>query len=131
MSKLKQNLVTIIGAIVLSFVSIQPITRMYVKMFGPGAGGSSWGIGPDIPMELEGFSFAFPFFLTLLEFFFKKPLLERRPYLYIIGFFILISLIDEMFLLATLAVIIIGAIPGSLYHLIKSRSAVASPKSRS
>lgn len=122
MTKLKQSLVTIVGVMVLSFIFVWPMTNLYQIIFGKGgAGGGLYVIGPDIPEWIDGFLFAFPFFLTLLEFFFKKPILERRPYLYIIGFFVLISFVDEKFLLATIAVVLLGALPGSVYRWVRDR----------
>lgn len=123
MSKIKQNLVKIGGAFILSLLFVQPITKIYVAVFGTGSVGSVLDVtmGGD-SLLWNGFLYAFPFFLTLLEFFFKKPLSQRRPYLYIIGFFIFVSLVDSVFLLATVVVIILGALPGTLFNWWKSKN---------
>lgn len=122
MTKLKQNWITIGGGLILSLIFIQLFTDLYIKVFGKGVGGGLFVIGPDIPQGIDGFFYAFPFFLTLLEFFFKKPLLQRRPYLYIIGFFVFTSFVDTVFLLATLAVILIAALPGTIYNWVRHKN---------
>ena len=121
MTKLKHSLVTIGGAVAVSFVFIQPITELYVKVFGRGSTGSVFDVRLQSTASLDALLYAFPFFLTLIEFFFKKPIIQRRPYLYVIGFFVLFGLLDPIFLLSIIAVLLIGAAPGSLYHWIKGR----------
>lgn len=122
MSKTKQNLITIGGALFLFIIFSVPLTKLDLIIFRSGSGGGFGDIGPEIPNWVDAFSYAFPFFLSLLEFFFKKPLSQRRPYLYIIGFFIFVSLVDSVFLLATVAVIILGALPGTLFNWWKSKN---------
>jgi len=122
MNKFNQNLIAIEGAVVLSLLFVKPTILFITAIFGPIDETISIGdIGTRIPPWVDAFFFAFPFFLTLIEFFFKKSFFERRPYLYIAGFFVLLSFFDNKLLLVTIAMIIISISPGTLYHWIKDK----------
>lgn len=122
MSKTNQNIITIVGAIGFSLLFVWPITKLYISVFGTGSGGSVLDVTTGGGSLLwNGFLYAFPIFFTLIEFFFKKPFLERRPYLYIVGFFVFLSFVDEKFLLAMVAVLILGILPGTIFNWLKDK----------
>lgn len=126
MKKFNQNLIKVEVALLLAIIFIRPFTDLYVLIFGHGIGGGIFSIGPEIPQWVDGFSYSFPFFLTLIEFFSKRSFLDRRPYLYIVGFFVFLSFVDEKFLLAMAVLLILGVIPGTLYHWIKDKKVTPS-----
>lgn len=122
MTTLKQNLITIGGALVVFIIFNISLTSLADFLFGPFYSGSGFGdIGPDIPGWVDVFLYTFPFLFTIIEFFFKKPFRKRIPYLIIIAIFILLGIADVIYSLQVLAIAVVAALPGSLYHWIKSR----------
>lgn len=120
MTLLKQNLITIGGALLASIVFIQPITNLYIQMFGSSGGGSVLSvIDSEIFDYIIMFFFVFPFFLTLIEFSFKKPFRKRVPYLIIIALLILLGIADVVYSLQVIGIAFIAALPGSLYYWIR------------
>lgn len=122
MSKTNQNFITIGGAVLLSFIVLEPFTDLFVKVVKPiNTGGIFSDIGPDMSYGFGAFFYAFLFFLSFLEFFFKKPILERKPYLYIIGAFLFFGFLNTKSLLLMLIVLILGALPGTIFNWIKDK----------
>lgn len=117
----KQNLITIGGSLLLFIIFNIPLTSLADYLFGPFSSGGGFGdIGPDIPGWFFAFFYAFPFLLTLIEFSFKKPFRKRVPYLIIIALLILLGIADVVYSLQVIGIALVAALPGSLYHWIRS-----------
>lgn len=123
MTKIRQSLITIVGAMALSLILLQPITVFFIEILKPISSSSIFGgIEPNFSYGFAAFLYAFIFFLTILEFFFPKQILERRPYVYFIGFFLFMGLSNAKSLLVMVVLIIMGALPGILFNLLKSKN---------